>query len=94
MGRGRHLTQIPASSTPLRAGTRASLFGGLADGRVVEVQFVEDPVAVYLSRASQLVALAADAPAPGGEFLGIYELAGGRGPEQPVLVYRVGARRP
>ena len=92
MGPGRQPTQT-ASNQLRRSGTRVSLFGGPADGRIVEVQFIEDAVAVYELHAGQLAALASDAPAPNGHFLGIYEFVGGpHGPERPVFIHRVGAR--
>jgi hypothetical protein len=70
-----------------------ALFGGAADGRIVRVQFLEDPVAIYRDRQGELFAIASDAPAPEGAFLGVYEFVGPRGPEQPVFVHRSSLRR-
>jgi hypothetical protein len=93
MGRDRQPTEIAFPPSCTRSGTRVSLLGGPADGRIVEVQFLEDAVAVHKMPAGQLAALASDAPVPDGHSLGIYEFVGGpRGPERPVFIYRTGAR--
>jgi len=93
MGHGANLTEPSTHSSGGKSGTPVALFGGPADGRVVDVQFVDDRVAIYRSWTDELVVRAADAPAEGGEFLGIYQFVGPRGPEQPVFVHRVGAQR-
>jgi hypothetical protein len=94
MGRGqRQLSTARVIAAPrLRTGTRVSLFGGPADGRVVKVQFLDDRIAVYDTRAGDLVVLASDAPPVDGRHLGIYEFVGPRGPDRPVFVHRLSAR--
>lgn len=81
-------TPFAIPSSPQPAGIRVSLFGGPADGRIVEVQFLRDPVAIYRLDSGQMTALAADAPSADGELLGRYEFVGGtRGPERPVFIH-------
>ena len=97
MGRGRQTTQQrPSSANPgtrKRYGVRVALFGGPADGRQVEVDALDDAVSVHMTRGGNLFAGAPNLRIAGGEWLGIYEFVGPRGPEKPVFVHRAGTRR-
>jgi hypothetical protein len=80
---------LGANGADKRWKPRARLLGGAADGRSVQLDSLIDAIAVYLVDG---VTIGCDRALPrgiDGRFVGVYRLASGTGPEQPVYVAAV-----